>query len=206
MLILPAEDIDSVYGVNPLVGPDSVIPWRFDWGLWLVNATPQLQAYNLGPSQSLLLATPNEGAELDLGSPDPLIGDWTLTPLTSPLIGLDPFSYLVLVEPTAEPIPGDYNADDVVDAADYTVWRHTLGSMTDLRADGDNSGTVDQADYGVWTANFGVTAAVVAANSLAGRGSVPEPRTVVPFSLALLAFLAAPRRHQGRGPQSSFAS
>jgi arabinogalactan endo-1,4-beta-galactosidase len=29
---------------------------------------------------------------------------------------------------------GDYNRDGVVDAADYTVWRDTLGSTTDLRA------------------------------------------------------------------------
>ena len=37
-------------------------------------------------------------------------------------------------------LPGDYNINGVVDAADYTVWRDTLGSRTDLRADGDNTG------------------------------------------------------------------
>ena len=35
---------------------------------------------------------------------------------------------------------GDYNQDGTVDAADYTVWRDTLGSTTDLRANGDNTG------------------------------------------------------------------
>ena len=34
-------------------------------------------------------------------------------------------------------LPGDYNFDGIVDAADYTVWVDTKGSTTDLRADGD---------------------------------------------------------------------
>ena len=40
----------------------------------------------------------------------------------------------------------------MVTAADYPVWRDTLGSTADLRADGDSSGTVDQADYDLWKA------------------------------------------------------
>jgi hypothetical protein len=54
---------------------------------------------------------------------------------------------------------GDYNADGVVDAADYTVWRNSVGSTTDLAANGDNTGTsqgvIDGADYLVWKNNFG---------------------------------------------------
>ena len=53
---------------------------------------------------------------------------------------------------------GDYNGDGSVNAADYTVWRDTLGSTTDLRANGDDSNSaIDTADYRVWTANFGET-------------------------------------------------
>ena len=57
---------------------------------------------------------------------------------------------------------GDYNHDGNVDAADYTVWRDTLGQMgADLAANGDNSGTsqnkIDAADYTVWKTNFGNT-------------------------------------------------
>ena len=56
-------------------------------------------------------------------------------------------------------VPGDYNGDAIVDAADYTVWRDTLGSTTDLRANGDDSGAsagkIDAADYAVWKNNFG---------------------------------------------------
>jgi rhamnogalacturonan endolyase len=52
-------------------------------------------------------------------------------------------------------LAGDYNDDNLVDLDDYTVWRDTLGSSEDLRADGDHSGTVDDADYDVWKGNFG---------------------------------------------------
>lgn len=50
---------------------------------------------------------------------------------------------------------GDYNGDGNVDAADYTVWRDTLGSSSDLRADGDGDGQVDADDYTVWKDDFG---------------------------------------------------
>jgi len=54
---------------------------------------------------------------------------------------------------------GDYNLNGTVDAADYVVWRQTLGSTTDFRANGDNNGAsedlIDQADYTAWRAAFG---------------------------------------------------
>ena len=53
---------------------------------------------------------------------------------------------------------GDYNKDTVVDAADYTVWRDTLGqSVTPAGtdADGDSNGIIEQADYDYWKARFG---------------------------------------------------
>jgi len=59
-----------------------------------------------------------------------------------------------------------------VDAADYSVWRSTVGSTTDLRADGSGptagvpDGVVDEYDYDFWKLNFGHTAASIAAASL----------------------------------------
>jgi hypothetical protein len=76
----------------------------------------------------------------------------------------------------ASAVPGDYNGNGVVDAADYTVWRDTLGSTTDLRANGDNigasAGKIDQADFNVWKANFGMHAGSGA------NAAVPEPATL----------------------------
>ncbi|MGD9637378.1 MAG: hypothetical protein AB7U97_29165, partial [Pirellulales bacterium] len=75
-------------------------------------------------------------------------------------------------------VPGDYDQNGVVDAADYTVWHDTLGSTADLRADGSrtgaSSGVVDLADYEVWRRNFG-------RSSLAGAAAistVPEPESL----------------------------
>jgi hypothetical protein len=68
-------------------------------------------------------------------------------------------------------LPGDYNHDDRVDAADYVVWKKTFGSTTMLGADGSGNKTVDQADYDVWRRNFGLA---VSAGGLA-VGNVPEP-------------------------------
>jgi len=52
-------------------------------------------------------------------------------------------------------VPGDFDASDTVDAADYTVWRDDLGSETALVND-DGLGTpIGQAHYELWKANFG---------------------------------------------------
>jgi len=54
---------------------------------------------------------------------------------------------------------GDYNLNGVVDAADYVVWRKTLGTNVTLfsGADGNGSSVIDQPDYSVWRTNFGET-------------------------------------------------
>ena len=51
-------------------------------------------------------------------------------------------------------LPGDYNRDNVVDAADYTVWRSSVGSNL-AAADGDENGKIDTADYVFWKNRFG---------------------------------------------------
>jgi hypothetical protein len=72
-------------------------------------------------------------------------------------------------------LPGDYNHDDVVDAADYVVWRNALGqSGTGLAADGNGNGTIDAGDYSLWKANFGNTSGS-GAGSIFITASVPEP-------------------------------
>jgi len=50
---------------------------------------------------------------------------------------------------------GDYNRNGLVDAPDITIWRDTLGSITDFRADGNEDLIIDQLDYDVWNAHYG---------------------------------------------------
>lgn len=86
-------------------------------------------------------------------------------------------------------LPGDFNSDGVVNAADYTVWRDNLGSTSSLASDASGNGRVDQADYNIWAANYGRTASSNAA-------AIPEPATVLMASIALTAFVSG-RRQRG---------
>jgi T5SS/PEP-CTERM-associated repeat protein len=73
-------------------------------------------------------------------------------------------------------LPGDYNRDGTVDAADYVVWRNNEGT-TNLLPNDLLGGIIDSRQYNQWRANFGATtagaAAVASADSLSAV--VPEP-------------------------------
>jgi len=75
-------------------------------------------------------------------------------------------------------LAGDYNRDGVVDGADYTKWRDTMGQSVakGTGADGDFDGQVTAADYNLWKSNFGQTGAAAGALSTA---AVPEPATMI---------------------------
>jgi hypothetical protein len=68
-------------------------------------------------------------------------------------------------------VPGDYDGNGMVDAADYTVWRDTLGAAITpgSGADGDGDGVVGDADFQVWRDNFG--------QGTENSAPVPEPCT-----------------------------
>jgi hypothetical protein len=66
-------------------------------------------------------------------------------------------------------LPGDFNDDGFVDAADYTLWRDNLGSTTNLPND-STPGTVTAADYDVWKNNFGSSLPTISTTI-----AVPEP-------------------------------
>jgi hypothetical protein len=58
--------------------------------------------------------------------------------------------------------PGDYSHNGVVDAADYTKWRDTLGASVPkgTGADANGSQTIDAPDYTIWAANFGTNSSI----------------------------------------------
>jgi hypothetical protein len=87
-------------------------------------------------------------------------------------------------------LPGDYNGDGWVDAADYAVWRDALGTTAlapFAGADGNGDGSVDQADYAVWRQHFGQSPAAVESFATA----VPEPSSW--WLLLLILLVAKPR-------------
>lgn len=90
-------------------------------------------------------------------------------------------NYAALVQ---QDLPGDYNGDGSIDAADYTVWRDTLGSTTELAADGDGDLTIGAGDYNLWRNAFGSAGD---SNGIGGTG-VPEPTGVVLIASALFGY------------------
>jgi hypothetical protein len=63
-------------------------------------------------------------------------------------------------------LPGDYNNDLTVNAADYTVWRNNLNSSLVLPND-ETPGFVDEGDYDVWKSHFGESLPDMGAGSAA---------------------------------------
>jgi hypothetical protein len=71
----------------------------------------------------------------------------------------------------AYPLPGDFNDDGVVDAADLPVWRSHFGQTTganDTEGDADGDHDVDGADFLIWQRSLGQTLAPAAAAVVAG--------------------------------------
>jgi hypothetical protein len=66
-------------------------------------------------------------------------------------------------------LPGDFNSDGAVDAADYVVWRKNPGGIY----------TLD--DFNTWRANFGNTAGAGTEGDVVADATVPEPK--VAFNL-----------------------
>lgn len=96
------------------------------------------------------------------GNPIPVMID-----VSGAILARDTFTITV-------PLAGDYNSDGVVDAADYTVWRNSVGSVgANLPADGNGDAKVDADDYSIWKDNFGQPELGVALQ--AGVTAVPEP-------------------------------
>jgi hypothetical protein len=72
----------------------------------------------------------------------------------------------VFVPEVSTGVPGDFNNNGTVDAADYVVWRKGLGT------------TYTQTDYDTWRTNFGKTAVEAAPNTTGANPAAAEPSTV----------------------------
>ena len=84
-------------------------------------------------------------------------------------------------------VPGDYNNNGVVDAADYVLW--CKGGP--LANEVDMPGVVNSADYAAWRARFGNTSGSgTGFASSAGAVPIPEPAAMILFFVALACGIA----------------
>ena len=98
--------------------------------------------------------------------------------LSGDLYGIDNIEYGNV--PIADSLPGDFNADGAVDAADYALWRKVATGESEASR---LAAGVD--DYDNWRANFGssLNAKASGSDGLSGSAAVPEPSV---FALILV--------------------
>ena len=90
-------------------------------------------------------------------------------------------------------LPGDYNNNGVVDAADYILWRNGGPLANEV----DTPGVVNAADYTAWRARFGNTSgsgAGVTGEPPVTTSAVPEPSAFVLLAIGGLRLLARHKR------------
>jgi hypothetical protein len=92
--------------------------------------------------------------------------------------------------PPAAVLHGDYNGDDVVDAADYVAWRDAMGTTLTLVND-ETPASVDETDYDVWKSHFGQT---LSGGGSLGSNAAPEPTSLAMLLLAISILAAKSRR------------
>jgi hypothetical protein len=88
-------------------------------------------------------------------------------------------------------LPGDYNNDGSVDAADYVVWRDNQGTTNTLSND-PLGGTIDGRQFDQWRANFGAMAGTPA-TATATSHAAPEPASWLMLVVAVLVLVARTR-------------
>ncbi|MGE3243864.1 MAG: reprolysin-like metallopeptidase [Pirellulales bacterium] len=105
------------------------------------------------------------------------------------------FSATSFVKQLPATLAGDFNGDGTVDAADYSIWRDSLG------------GTYTAAQYNDWKNHFGDSRDGAGASlphagipgATGSAGSVPEPATI---SLLLLTLLTLATHRRSFAPRS----
>ena len=113
---------------------------------------------------------------------------------TDPLLDSDFFIRSIeIIGSAPQGVPGDYNNNGTVDAADYVLWRN--GGPLANEVAGVTPGQVTAEDYTAWRARFGNGTPVPSAGSVLAGSAVPEPSTFVYLVAAALgiAFIGSKR-------------
>jgi hypothetical protein len=142
------------------------------------------------------------GASLDLGTAfNTAVGQQDLLFSYRTITGTEVFGSINYVDTPPANVDGDFNGDNRVDAADYTVWRDRLGSNTPLPNDNGLGTPISAQHYALWKQNFGQ---VGGAGSLAAGGTaVPEPSTIIALFGACCGAMVLSQRRRRQGEAMS---
>jgi serralysin len=161
---------------------------RFDTGPYTTVVSSAisdltLQLYGMDGGEPDLLAQSNVNpagqAESILGFELPATGEYYVR-VSGNADTVQMYEISVGVEALIIALPGDYNQNGVIDAADYSVWRDTLASGGTSLPNDATPGTVDQDDFLYWRDHFGDS-------SGGGSGALASAPVPEPGSLGLLA-------------------
>ncbi|MEX2308381.1 MAG: hypothetical protein WD738_12340 [Pirellulales bacterium] len=131
--------------------------------------------------------TPAIGQSFTILTADDIDGTFSTEVLPSlPNLALDViYNVQSVVLTIVSALPGDYNGDGAVDAADYVVWRKNVGAATINNRDPSGMGPVGDADYNFWRAHFGNTIGSGAGAAGSANPAVPEPMTMLMLFTAM---------------------
>src|SRR4029078_6253532 len=109
------------------------------------------------------------GSNIALG-----VSDVNTSTARYPTLTFTLFDNLTVTDVPAAGLPGDFNSDSKVDAADYAKWRKNEVANAALPND---AGAADQAArYALWRSNFGNPPG---SGSRLGGSAVPEPSSIL---------------------------
>lgn len=188
----------QLVGYSILSTSGSLLTGNADWlslddqnvGSWL-EANPTANALNevFGGAGATTL-TP--GQALNLGNPfNELTGTRDLVLQFGLANELTPRLGAVQYATISAGVPGDYNNDGTVNAADFVLWRNG-GPLTN-----DPTPGVQAADYGFWRSHFGSTSGSGSASSIVAS-RVPEPTSWCMLIVGTIGVSIAARRNSGR--------
>lgn len=191
--------------------------WQVDLGGTEINHFDRMEltgAAALDGTLALSLLLPYEpslGDTMQILSAAGGLGATTFSNVSQPPDMPSHFAFDVVYNPTnvqvivVSALPGDYNRNGVVDAADFTVWRDHLGETLSLFNENiaaTTPGLVDQEDYDFWRANFG--SSIVANAEALANASIPESTSLLLATIAasyvwMIKMPPGPcRKHQSR--------
>ena len=195
--LTPNIEPGGTYVFAPWAHTESEIEYLARWGNstgqtpddWhIVNVTQRTVAGSAnGAPDYRVSGEPHPGSITDPPPPGQVVETNKGVPYRTALFNtLGQPNYPVIVDGS---LPGDFNEDGTVNAADYVVWRNNLGVVPAKLANETASlGVVDQDDYNVWKSQFGQTLPGISFGA-GSSSNIPEPGCLF---LATFTLFAAP--------------